>query len=544
MKIVQSQGSLSRSPKLKKEQRTTKKTWPWGRLGLFLLITIVFGYNYLDVFDSKLNLNGDNASYYLLGKSIHLGQGYTLYNDLEVKPHNHFPPGYPIIISFLMFFSKKISFIKAMNGVFLLSSMLLSFSVLKKMRMPWQVALVSILFIGFNYHLLKSSVIIMSEIPFVFFSTLSLWYLMKTDFSKDFLRTQYFYGFIISLAFAFHIRTAGIALVGGALCYMLLTRKWKGLLATSSGFIILALPWILRSKILGLRSSYQSQLIKINPYQPELGNASLADFAARFGNNFVRYVTKEFPSGVLPFWEVNYKEVPAWPDWGLGSILILLILFGIVELPKYRSLIVGYLGGTFGILFLWPDVWKGVRFLLPVLPILIFLIVYALSWLLRKGLTLLKLPASYSPFLLLPLIFLFTQEYTPNKDRQWQSYPLSRLSLEAKNTYNPKWKNYIEIAKYAKDNLGDSDIIACRKPQLFHIFSDRPTCKYAFEEDDGKLLESLKKNNVKYVVVDQLGYSSTGKYLVPAVNKNSQNFKKILHLKKPDTYLLQFFSPK
>ncbi|MEO0685613.1 MAG: hypothetical protein AAFY76_11365, partial [Cyanobacteria bacterium J06649_11] len=65
----------------------------------YCLITVIFASIYFYSFDSKLSLNGDNASYYLLGKSIHMGAGYNLYSDLYAKPHSHFPPGYPLLIA-------------------------------------------------------------------------------------------------------------------------------------------------------------------------------------------------------------------------------------------------------------------------------------------------------------------------------------------------------------------------------------------------------------------------------------------------------------
>ena len=193
---------------------------------------------------------------------------------------------------------------------------------------------------------------------------------------------------------------------------------------------------------------------------------------------------------------------------------------------------------------LWPDVWKGVRFLLPVVPLLTILIIHALNFFLEKILAQVRMPSTYSSyaaFLFLPFIFLFNQKYIPNEDKNWHSYPSTRLVIEAQGQYPSMWRNYIEVAKYAKKNLKDVDIVACRKPQLFHIFSERFTYMYSFTEDDKKLLQDLRDKNVRYVVVDQLGYSSTSKYLAPAINKNPKHFKVILHLKNPDTYLVQFF---
>jgi hypothetical protein len=58
--------------------------------------------------------------------------------------------------------------------------------------------------------------------------------------------------------------------------------------------------------------------------------------------------------------------------------------------------------------------------------------------------------------------------------------------------------------------------------------------------DDKEVLDFFRNNNVDYVVIEQLGFSSTAKYLVPAVQKNQDKFEVVLQLPNPDTYLLKF----
>jgi hypothetical protein len=212
---------------------------------------------------------------------------------------------------------------------------------------------------------------------------ITVWLLMQLDFTKGFWRDKKFYYFLLALSFSFHIRTTGIALVAGVLFYLLLEKHWKAIGAVLGGFAVLTMPWILRGKILGLSSSYSKQLFKVNPYQLELGDAGLMDFAARFGDNFLRYVSKEIPIALFTFLDINYKLDAPPSAYINGGCLILLGLWGVYILPKYRSLIIGYLGGSFFILLLWPKVWYGARFVLPLIPIMIFLVVSSASWILE-----------------------------------------------------------------------------------------------------------------------------------------------------------------
>ena len=58
--------------------------------------------------------------------------------------------------------------------------------------------------------------------------------------------------------------------------------------------------------------------------------------------------------------------------------------------------------------------------------------------------------------------------------------------------------------------------------------------------DHKAVLREMVKSGADYVVLDQLGFSSTALYLYPAIQKNPELFYPVVHLTLPDTYLLQF----
>ena len=100
-------------------------------------------------------------------------------------------------------------------------------------------------------------------------------------------------------------------------------------------------------------------------------------------------------------------------------------------------------------------------------------------------------------------------------------------------------ENYLTIAKTLK-RQGDDYLVVCRKPTLFSYYSDCRTTNYRYTLNDKELIQQLIDINADYVVLEQLGYSSTPKYLLPAIQKNQNLFKLEMHLKEPDTYLLRF----
>ena len=69
---------------------------------LFLVIAVVLTGTYSYTLDSKLDLNGDNASYIILARNMSHGLGYASMGVDGIKPASHFPPGYSAILSVFM----------------------------------------------------------------------------------------------------------------------------------------------------------------------------------------------------------------------------------------------------------------------------------------------------------------------------------------------------------------------------------------------------------------------------------------------------------
>ncbi len=498
------------------------------------ILLVIFFKVYGDVFDEKIYLGGDNASYYILGNSIATGQGYTNIHIKEKTSHNHFPPGYPLIIATASkLFSNNILFIKKVNGFFLLLSVGLLFLVVYKFTGNYHVSFIVGVFTLYNIHLLGFSIIMMSEIPFLFFSLLSLWLFMKLDFSIPVQKNWLFFILLLSVSFTYHIRSLGIALFFGIATYMLFEKKWKYLASYSFGFILLALPWYLRGKALG-GNAYVSQLFLKNPYRPELGQMELFDWFIRIWNNFERYITREIPSGTFNFIQVVDSKTPfAALEWIIGIACVLLMLFGLFKIKKFNTVLTFYIVGTFGILLLWPDVWFGVRFLLPLVPLLTFLFLYGviemLHWFGEHVLKIKNQSVIYFSIVFLSLLAIRSYSNT-----------IEKLEKQKSGIYSKNYQNYFELAKWIKANTSDTSVTCCRKPQLFHLYSTKYVTGIKTTIDTEEQIAYLISREVDYVVLEKLGYSSTGRNLYPAVEKYPHKFILAKQLRDPDTPLLQF----
>ncbi|UII34040.1 hypothetical protein LVD17_09465 [Fulvivirga ulvae] len=506
-------------------QQKIKKDIGSRRFLYLAILAVSFIVAYVYTFDSKLALLGDNANYYILGKSLSLGKGYTDINYVKQTSNNHYPPGYPAIISVVLLFTKAITPLKILNGIFFMMGVWVLYKLVNKITDNEVFAFIVTFLTLINSHLLWYSSVMMSEIPFFFFSILSLWAFMKIDYEKRSWRNPYLILCITTLIISYYIRSLGVALLGGYFLFFIFHKRWKSILVFSISFAAGVLPWFIRSQKLG-GGSYMRQLGMINPYQPALGQADFGDFVNRFFNNFSRYVTLEIPSAIFPLKQVQYGGSYNSSEWFLGLFIVVLFFYGVFMLPKFRWLILGYILGTLAILMIWPDVWIGVRFIVPVVPLFILGFMYGLYNIMLQFRKWLSLKKMVSPYWLLLLAVLYVK-------------PLKAIHDQAKTPYSTAWRNYFEVAKWADRNLEENVLISCGKPSLFYLYADTYTRRFKFAQDPKEQLKDLEKYKVDYIVIDQV-YGNTIRYLLPVVRQYPERFEQVYHLKNPDTFLLKF----
>jgi hypothetical protein len=137
------------------------------------------------------------------------------------------------------------------------------------------------------------------------------------------------------------------------------------------------------------------------------------------------------------------------------------------------------------------------------------------------------------------------------KVRPWQQYlPLvvlglalpgiSLLHTEALQPYPPAQAHFINIAEQVNLNAPEDAVVIARKPGLFYLFSKRKSLNYRYTENTAEQLEFFEKNNVSYVLFDNLGYKSLERYLLPVIKQNEQRFTFLVSLENPETILFQF----
>ena len=211
--------------KPKQSQPSTYSFAKFADWSHIIIITLLFWIVYSNIFDKKPDLNGDNFAYYLLGKRIASGQGFTNATEIHHGPHNHFPPGYPALLSvFMKTVGDDQDTLNFMNGLMMYGSLLILYFMVKRLTSSSSLAFVAAFIAAVNSHLLRSSTITMSEVPFLFISLISIFSFIKAMDDPRGLKSVWLYVSIVSIVICYHTKTTAIALIGGMAVYLLFSK--------------------------------------------------------------------------------------------------------------------------------------------------------------------------------------------------------------------------------------------------------------------------------------------------------------------------------
>lgn len=496
-----------------------------------IIILCSFAIIYRFIFDLKLDLNGDNFNYLNYATSMFKGYGYSSPYSASLVPVNHFPPGYSsLLASFMLIFGNNIIVFKILNGLFYFLSIYFLYKILNKLTSNMTFSFSVSMLLVFNSELMRFSTIVMSEIPYLFFSVIAIYFMIKDSLSDGYSKDKpwcsvSFYATLLFSVVAYYFRGVGLTLFFSLFVFWLFQKKYRYSVMYLLGVVVLYLPWYFRNKSLGLSSRYIDTMFVVNNWRPEEGKINtIGGFIHKFGQNFYDTVIKGFSQVAFPGFNISNTSV--FVVWAWGILILLFVIYGALKIVKYRWFFLSYVVSNIGIFLLWHG-GNGARYVRPLAPFICILFFWGLY-----NVILYLLKSKNKGVTYIPYLFMLFALFNIAQLKYWNKY--------AQANYNPAFENYFNLAKVMKKNGVKDKVVCCRKPGMFYYFYESYVCNYKNSLDDKLLIEDLKQHDVKFVVLDQLGYSSTSRYLYPAIKKNPDNFKLCYKLKNPDTYLLFF----
>ncbi len=318
-------------------------------------------------------------------------------------------------------------------------------------------------------------------------------------------------GFALAVL-AYFTRSAGLPLVAATLLWLGWGKRWKALAGCAAAFAVPAFLWWLRGKVQG-GSAYVAEFWLVDPYRPELGRVGPPGLLLRVWENLASYVTNLIPEGIVGL------EGPFLAP--LGLLLTLLALLGWLR-SRGRGRWVGdlFFPLYFGLMLLWPVVWSGDRFALPLLPFLLLYAGSALIWLMEKRSPVLGQGVVGVGFLLLALPALGS----------WAGESASARGCAETARAGDPWacypsaiREYVALARWSGENLPDGAVVVTRKPRIFFVLSGIKARSLPLTTDPDAFLERAREGGGRYLTMDRWD-GLAGYYLPPVLQARPRAF--------------------
>jgi len=503
----------------------------WALIGLIVLTAI----GSVMVFNSILSTNGDNALYIVLAMSWAEGKGNSTICTPGEPANTMVPPGYPLLLApLVVLFPDQWLPLKLLSTMlFILSIPAVLFMIRERgetLPMAFGVAVLA----AINVNLLISSSLVMTEIPFLFFSILGLALAQRSlrpGAGLTTRREKVLFGLaVLSLVCAYHIRSIGIVLPAALIIFLLLTRRYRLALVAGAAILLLSLPWAVRNATGGEGSGYLQQFMLRNAYNPELGTITAADLWHRITANLKTYSV--FVSAQALFPSLSPLLGPkgsSGPLALLGVLVTTTILTGfIIQARRSLTLLEIYAAFFLGVCILWPEMWSGMRFIVPVIPLAIYYFLSGLRAYVRViGVRLFRRAGQIVAAAVLMAVLFSSASGIAQEAGRFHRYPA-------------QWENYFAAARWCRHNTGPGSIFLARKPSLFYLQARQKVLNYPYTADRAEMMTFLTDHDVDYVVVD--GFTWTGttqRYLIPAIEAHRDRFQPVHRLENPDTWVFK-----
>jgi Dolichyl-phosphate-mannose-protein mannosyltransferase len=521
-----------------------------GRGAIALLIAVAVCANAV-AFDTRLNTNGDNAQYLILAESILAGKGLAHVNTPNAEPHTKYPFLYPLALAgVLAVLPGALVAAKLVSTLAGIGSVLLVFLLWRARGSP-VVALGAALATAVSPHILEFSHITLAEVPYLFLSLATLFAIERALAAKE-DRWPQLALVLLGIMASYYTKSVGLALAVAAPVAFALRRRFRAALILLIGFGALSFPWYLRNKEVGQENLYLDYFLMRDPYRENSGTITPPEFAKRIGVNVVKYERFFLPNGFVPQAFTGMPGAPAVEG------LVFFVPLALAAVGIASAMRRGYVATElYVIVFLvmihmWPDVWSGTRFFLPLLPLLF---AYALAGAERiaarvalRGATggarahadtSAKSPADALPHasppaaraaaLLAAALLIAVSAIATVQERA------------GRRGYTPDWANFFAAAEWIRANTPPEAIVSSRSSYILYWKTHRKTVGYRFTEEPEAVWQDLMQSGARYVLVDTFFWTgTTGRYLVPALEAHRDRWRPVWEsTQQPPTFVLE-----
>ena len=397
----------------------------------------------------------DFASYVMQAKSILNGKtqefvehnAFTIFESSSQIGPIAYPWGYPLILTPMYALKGNSPLALKLPGLLFFAGFLICLYVLARNRLTPTESLILVSLFAFNPMLIKFLDQILSDIPFLFFSTLAL--ILMSNGNKRGIPDYILLGGVI--ACAFFIRATGILLLASFLAFELF-KLWIQRTNREAVRKILGDVLIVCATV-GLLWAVYTLLF------PGGGESYFAQYQA-----FQIETIPGFISGYFHLFSLFFGEGTIWKY--LYYILFIFFLVGIWIRRKEEPVFPIFFSLWMILLITWPY-WQGPRFLFPLLPIFIYCTFQGMKTAIKtlsEKYHRIGQGIFYAFWLLIVGIFLFnsaTRAYNNVRNGRNINGPFDPVSME--------------VYSYIKEKTPSDSILIFFKPRALRLMTDHDT---------------------------------------------------------------------
>ncbi|MDQ5985965.1 MAG: hypothetical protein CSYNP_01683 [Syntrophus sp. SKADARSKE-3] len=460
-----------------------------NKYAIYIVIVIIFG------IASMINVHGnhdwgdDFAQYISQAKNISYGidqKESNLILDKDTESWGaapYVPPGFPLILAFTyLLYGNSIFSFQITIAIFYLLICLLLFDYYNYNFKSYLSALLLTCALCYNPWLIDFKKNILSDLPYIFFSLLSLYYIGR--FYKNNIIFALCAG--ILCGFAWTIRPTGVALIASVVIYgtisaissMIRNDNNQRSIFYYSGYVLIAVfsiicYWFITDSIFQMPNDFLN-LIRYVDYTDQ-GRISFNSL------NYADYVDALFPYIYTLALFNPIRHVSA-----LNLFLFSLMLCGFAIKIRKGMTITDVFVIMNIIMIVYVKVHagsRGTRYILPILPFLIEYIYIAFDKLFLL---------SKSKFLTIAIVVFIMLSYLPI---------ISMISKQAYYVDGPQTNESIECFDYINKNIKNKSVIIFFKPRALGIYTDNLTHPPIPFENVQEAENKYDKLNAEYLLL-------------------------------------------
>lgn len=301
---------------------------------------------------------GDNAKYIALAESITHGD-YRSEWLLDRPVHSQYPPGLPLLLApFVALFGFNALALKAVIILCGLAILWFLWQYMGEYR-SLEVRKCMMLIVGTLPVLYYYNHFVLSEIPSMMVVFASLYCFGRGKLTP---------GVILAVASCM-IRTANIAFVIAVFAYLTYNKQWRHVaMAGIVGGVVIG-GWHLWGVLHPEPITYFNTIWRVNPYQWSQGMLTFGQFLDRIAYNLVAYIHNIIPSMIIPTGNNLLTYIT-------GLVVVMLLVDQFRYSWAWAKIVNLYVLAAFVVALIWPEIWSGDRFMLPILPLIITLLLH------------------------------------------------------------------------------------------------------------------------------------------------------------------------